>query len=151
MKARWGTRAAAGAVTLACLAILAEGWGFADHPTVPLAPPGQRAAPQPALHLPAGAFDNRRYVLWSTDGFPRIVNGRGSFIPREFEQLIRVTARFPDRRSVAYLRRRGVRSVTVHVDRTERSDPLRRASTRSLRGLDLERTRRGGVVLFVLR
>jgi len=146
-----GPFAAGAAVALAGAAILAEGWGFADHPTVPLAPAGQRAAPQPALHLPAGAFDNRRYVLWSTDGFPRIVNGRGSFIPREFERLLRVTARFPDARSVAYLRRLGVRSVTVHLTRTARDSPLRAASARPLRGLDLERTRRGGVVLFVLR
>jgi hypothetical protein len=151
VRARWGRRSAAAAIALASVAILAEGWGFADHPTVPLAPPGQRAAPQPALHLPAGAFDNRRYVLWSTDGFPRIVNGRGSFIPRRFEELLRVTAGFPDARSVAYLRRLGVRSVTVHATRTARDSPLREASTRSLRGLDLERTMRGGVVLFVLR
>lgn len=151
VRARRGQVAATAALALACAAILAEGWGFADHPTVPLAPPGFSAAPQPALHLPAGAFDNRRYVLWSTDGFPDVVNGRGSFIPRQFEELLRVTRSFPDRRSVAYLRGRGVRSVTVHLARTPRSSPLRRASTRSLRGLDLERARRGGVVLFVLR
>jgi hypothetical protein len=150
-RARWNTPAAAAAIALACAAILAEGWGFADHPTVPLAPAGQRAAPQPALHLPAGAFDNRRYALWSTDGFPDIVNGRGSFVPRQFEELLRVTASFPDARSVAHLRRLGVRSVTVHIHRTPRDSPLRAASTRSLRGLDLERTRRGGVVLFLLR
>jgi len=151
IRARWGGLAAGGTVALACVAILAEGWGFADHPTVPLAPAGQRVAPAPALHLPAGAFDNRRYVLWSTNGFPKIVNGRGSFIPRQFERLLRVTEGFPDARSVAYLRRLGVRSVTVHLTRTARDSPLREASTRSLRGLDLERTRGRGVVLFVLR
>ena len=151
VRARWGATAAGTGVGLACLAILAEGWGFADHPTVPHAPPGQRDAPQPALHLPALAPDNRRYVLWSTDGFPKIVNGRGSFMPRSFEQLLRATERFPDVQSVAYLRRRGVRSVTVHTTRAPLGSPLRAASTRSLRGLDLERTRRGGVVLFVLR
>ena len=122
-----GSRAAAAIVTLACVAILAEGWGLAQHPTVPLAPAGQRAAPQPALHLPTGAFDNRRYVLWSTDGFPDIVNGRGSFMPRQFETLMRATESFPDPSSVAYLRRRGVRSVTVHLARLPRSSPLRRA------------------------
>ncbi len=151
VRARWGAGAAAGAVALACVAILAEGWGLAEHPTVPLAPPGQRAAPQPALHLPAEAPDNRRYVLWSTDGFPDIVNGRGSLLPRQFAAVIRATRSFPDARSVAYLRRLGVRSVSVHLARTPRDSPLRRASTRSLRGLDLERTRRGAVVLFVLR
>ena len=151
-QARWGAFVAGGGALLACVAILAEGWGFADHPVVPLAPPGLSAAPQPALHLPADrAEDNRRYVLWSTDGFPAIVNGRGSFMPRRFEQLLRVTARFPDARSVAYLRRLGVRSVTVHTRRARPGSPLRAASTRSLRGLDLERTRRGSVVLFVVR
>ncbi|HWC25097.1 MAG TPA: hypothetical protein VG474_00805 [Solirubrobacteraceae bacterium] len=151
VRARWGGRAAAAAVAVAAAAILAEGWGFAEHPTVPLAPSGQRAAPQPALHLPAGAFDNRRYVLWSTDGFPDIVNGRGSFVPTLFAEVIRMTRSFPDARSVAYLRRLGVRSVTVHVARAPQGSALREASTRSLRGLHLERTRRGGVVLFVLR
>ena len=148
---RWGARAATAGVALACLAILAEGWGIAEHPTVPLAPPGQRAAPQPALHLPAEAPDNRRYVLWSTDGFPDIVNGRGSFMPRQFEATIRATRTFPDAASVAYLRRLGVRSVSVHLARTPPDSPLRRASTRSLRGLDLERTTRGSVVRFALR
>jgi len=90
-------------------------------------------------------------VLWSTDGFPEIVNGRGSFMPRRFEAAMQATRSFPDASSVAYLRRLGVRSVTVHLARTPRGSPLRRASTRSLRGLDLERTQRGMVVRFVLR
>jgi hypothetical protein len=149
-RVRWGPLAAAACATLLFAAILADGWGFPEHPTVPLAPPGQRAAPQPALHLPVGAFDNRRYVLWSTDGFPRIVNGRGSFIPRQFAALQRVVAHFPDARSVAALRRLGVRSVTVHLAHA-RGTPLADASTRSLRGLHLERQRRGGTVLFLLR
>jgi hypothetical protein len=141
---------AAGACTIGlCAAVLAEGWGFADHPTVPLAPPGQRAAPQPELHLPMGAFDNRRYVLWSTDGFPRLVNGRASFIPREYAALMRAVAGFPDARSVRYLRRLGVRSVTLHLGRGRAA--LARASARPLRGLGLERQRRGRVVQFVLR
>ena len=151
VRARWGARAAAGVVALACLAILAEGWGFAEHPTVPLAPAGHSAAPPPALHLPAtDAADNRRYVLWSTDGFPPILNGRGSYVPRRFERTLALTRSFPDARSVAYLRRLGVRSVTVALARTAPGSPLRAAATRSLRGLRLRRTRRGSVVRFVL-
>jgi hypothetical protein len=149
-RTRFGARAATAAAVALLAAVLADGWGFAHHPTVPLAPAGESAAPQPALHLPAGAFDNRHYVLWSTDGFPRIVNGRGSFVPRQFAALLRETAHFPDARSVAALRRYGVRSVTVHLS-AARGTPLADASTRSLRGLDLERQRRGDVVLFVLR
>jgi hypothetical protein len=149
VRARGGALAAAACAVALCAVVLAEGWGFADHPTVPHAPPGQRAAAQPALHLPMDATDNRRYVLWSTDGFPRLVNGRASFIPRQYAALMRAVAGFPDARSVRYLRRLGVRSVTVHLA-TPRG-PLARASTRSLRGLRLERQRHGRVVVFVLR
>ena len=146
-----GAFAATATAALLCLAILAEGWGFADHPTVEVAPAGYADAPQPALHLPTGGFDNRRYVLWSTDGFPKIVNGRGSFVPRQFQAVMRTATTFPDQRSVARLRALGVRSVTVHL-RHARGTPLeQRALTGSLRGLDLERERRGGTVLFRLR
>jgi hypothetical protein len=96
-----------------------------------------------------GPFDNRRYVLWSTDGFPRLVNGRASFIPLQYRTLIRAVAGFPDARSVRYLRRLGVRSVTVHL--ASARGPLARASTRPLRGLGLERQRHGAVVRFVVR
>jgi hypothetical protein len=51
---------------------------------------------------------------------------------------------------VRYLRRLGVRSVTVHLA-AARATPLARASARPLRGLGLERQRRAGVVRFVLR
>jgi hypothetical protein len=150
VRAHRGALAGGACAVALCAAVLAEGWGFADHPTVPLAPPGQRAAPQPALHLPMGAFDNRRYVLWSIDGFPRLVNGRASFIPRQYATLMRAVAGFPDARSVRYLRRLGVRSVTLHLGR-KRGTALARASARPLRGLGLERERRGRLVLFVLR
>ncbi|CAN5498749.1 hypothetical protein BH20ACT17_BH20ACT17_18080 [soil metagenome] len=149
-RARWGARAGGACAAALCALVLAEGWGFADHPTVPLAPPGQRAAQAPALHLPTGAFDNRRYVLWSTDGFPLMVNGRASFIPREFERVMAVAQRFPDKRSVTFLRGLGVRSVVVHLAHS-RDTPFADASTRSLRGLNLKRERRAGVVLFRLR
>ncbi len=150
VRARKGALAATATAAVLCIAILAEGWGFADHPTVETAPAGYAQAPQPALHLPTGPFDNRRYVLWSTDGFPKIVNGRGSLIPRQFAAVMRITRTFPDERSVNALRKLGVRSVTVHLRHAGK--PLaRRALTGSLRGLDLERQRRAGTVLFVLR
>jgi hypothetical protein len=102
------------------------------------------------LHLPTGDFDNRRYVLWSTDGFPKIVNGRGSLIPRRFAAVMRTSTTFPDKRSVAALRAFGVRSVTVHLRHASKA-LARRALSGSLRGLDLERQRRAGTVLFLLR
>ena len=52
--ARKGAIAATATAALLCVAILAEGWGFADHPTVETRAAGYAQAPQPALHLPTG-------------------------------------------------------------------------------------------------
>ena len=150
---RLGTAAAAGLVA----AVLVEGSGFdlgdgvsgPAHPTVPRPPPGQRAAPAPQLHLPAGAFDNRRYLIWSTDGFPDLVNGRGSFIPTSFLRLVRDVEGFPDRASVARLRRLGVRSVVLHPGPARRS-PWRAWRRRDVAGLGVRRTVAGGVVVYRL-
>jgi hypothetical protein len=147
---------------IACVlvaAVLVEGSGFGigrwgetlaapAHPRVPQPPAGQRGVSTPQLHLPLNAPANRRYVLWSSDGFPRMVNGRGSFIPRSFEQLAHEVSGFPDERSVASLRSIGVRSVLVHAKLapgTPWADALER---RPSSGLAVTRTARNGVVVF---
>jgi hypothetical protein len=125
--------------------VLVEGAGFPyPHPTVAKPPPGLAAAAPPRLHLPMYEYESRRYLVWSTDGFPEIVNGRGSFKPAEFDQLERLMASFPDRRVVPHLRDLGVKTVVLHPDLVDgtawedwRSWPLRGTST-------------GGVVLYRL-
>jgi hypothetical protein len=141
-------------------AILIEGSGFdigrdgtplagPSHPAVPVAPAGQAGVPAPQLHLPPTVAANRRYVLWSTDGFPQIVNGRGSFDPRSFTRLARRTQTFPDKASVAALRAMGVRTVVLHPD-LARGTKWERSIDRSVRGLALRREVRGEVVVFHL-
>jgi hypothetical protein len=61
-------------------------------------------------------YESRRFLLWSTNGFPEIVNGRGSFKPAEFDELEQLMASFPDRRVLAHLRRLGVATVVLHPD-----------------------------------
>jgi len=139
--------AALGAVVAVLLfaVVLAEGWGFAPHPRAPLAPAGLHGLPAPVFVLPASAPGNRRAVLWSTDGFPDLVNGRGSFVPRQFVALQRLAARFPDRASVSAFRRLGIRTVAVRHARGA-GTILRR----SLNGLGIERQARGDVVAYDL-
>ena len=68
------------AIPLLALAIIVEGRGLpfdptgsATQPHAPATPPSTAAVPAPQLHLPAERpGDNRRYLLWSTDGFPAI-------------------------------------------------------------------------------
>ena len=58
----------------------------------------RRGVPAPQLHLPAERpEDNRRYLLWSTDGFPKIVNGRSSTEPAVHRESDRGHARLPGR------------------------------------------------------
>jgi hypothetical protein len=125
--------------------VLVEGMGFPNpHPTVAKPPPGLSEATPPRLHLPMYEYESRRFLVWSANGFPEIVNGRGSFKPAEFDELERLMASFPDPRVTAYLRELGVNTVVLHPDLVPgtvwedwRSWPLRGTST-------------GGVVLYRL-
>ncbi|MDQ3992810.1 MAG: hypothetical protein M3229_04040 [Actinomycetota bacterium] len=127
------------------IVVLVEGMGFpVPHPTVAKPPPGLAEATPPRLHLPMYEYESRRFLLWSTNGFPEIVNGRGSFKPTEFDQLEQLMALFPARRVLAHLRELGVETVVLHPDLVAgtawedwRSWPLRGTAT-------------GGVVLYRL-
>jgi hypothetical protein len=145
-----------GAVLTAC--VLAEGAGFSleggvrgpAHPTVPAAPAGQSDLADPQLHLPMSREGNRRYALWSTDGFARIVNGRASFQPTLTTQIAADVAGFPDRRSVARLQALGVRTVILHPGLAA-GTVWRSAGRKPLSGLPLTRERRGDLVVFHVR
>lgn len=156
---RW-TRAWTGAAVAAALAlaIAVEGRGVPfdpfdrwAQPAVPAVPAETASVPAPQLHLPAErASDNRRYILWSTDGFPMLVNGRSSLNPAFTARLIRDVRGFPDRRTVALLDRVGVRSVILHADRTE-GTPWQGAARRPVGGLPVTRTRLDPIVIYHLR
>lgn len=146
---------AVGLVALICI----EGIGFevapADGgvlaagvaPRVPREPIGQRGIADPQLHLPITIAGNRRYVFWSTDGFPKIVNGRGSIDPASFERLSVQVRGFPDRGSVRALRELGVKSVVLHpylLPGTYWWD----AATKPIDGLGITRVERGELVVY---
>jgi hypothetical protein len=139
--------------------VLVEGCAFSlhggrlsgpPHPRVPQPPAGLAAARPPVLELPMGAFDNRRYLLWSTAGFPALVNGRSSLNPPSFLRLQSQLRRFPDAASVARLRALGVRTVVLHrahLAGTPWADWARRPAPT---GLGISRELRDGVVLYRL-
>jgi len=54
------------------------------------------------------------YMLSSTWHWQPIVNGYSGFFPTTFIELAEQTAAFPDERSIAYLKRRGVDLIVVH-------------------------------------
>ncbi|HEX2360398.1 MAG TPA: hypothetical protein VHH72_11350 [Solirubrobacterales bacterium] len=151
-------RLAVGAMAaLLVLALLVEGRGLPfdptdrrDQPEVDTPPSSVADVPAPQLHLPAErAEDNRRYTLWSTDGFPSIVNGRASTEPDATEELIGEMRRFPDAATVERLREFGVRSVILHTDRAA-GTPQALAAAAPIEGLGLSVERRGPLLIYGL-
>jgi hypothetical protein len=119
------------------------------HPTVPQQPTGARGLPDPQLHLPMSRVGNRRYVLWSTDGFPKMVNGRASFDPELTSEIAYGVRDFPDRASVDLLRELGVRTVVVHPELAPGTS-WEGVERKPVAGLGLDRDRRGSVVVYRL-
>ena len=155
--AAWGGAPPAIAALLV-LAIAVEGRGLPfdplDDQAQPEAPPAPvrfAEIPAPQLHLPAERpEDNRRYLLWSTDGFPATVNGRSSIDPVFTAGVIEDAEGFPDRFSVERLRELGVRSVVLYTERVE-GTPWESAAERPIRGLAVSRQSRGEVLVYDLR
>jgi hypothetical protein len=140
--------------------VLVEGLGSVPHPSVPPVPSGEDAAAAPQVHLPTNPAFDRVYQFWSSNRFQPIANGVATFSVYSQDVLRRRMASFPDAPSVAFLRRRGIRSVILHLDLESRPIPRkernpfprspRRAARRSVAGLPLTRERRPGYVLYRL-
>lgn len=160
--ARLLTRARRPALLAAALTgiVLVEGCAFGlqrdgetlaapPHPRAPAEPPGLRGVAAPLLELPLRPSDNRRYLLWSTAGFPKLVNGRSSTNPKSFLALETRIAAFPDSASVGLLRAMGVRSVVLHRARVP-TTPWSDWQARPIAGLGLDRQLGREVVVYTL-
>jgi hypothetical protein len=161
---RLGARPLAGTAAILVLLILVEGRGLPfdpfddqDQPAVPYPRASTADVPAPQLHLPAerysrpGQDDNRRYLLWSTDGFPEIVNGRASTNPELIETLFKEMKDFPNAATVERLRQFGVRSVILH-SALVMGTPQEDAAGASIDGLPLSRrVLPGGLIVYELR
>ncbi|MFI5836601.1 hypothetical protein ACIA5A_23270 [Micromonospora sp. NPDC051300] len=144
------TRILATLVLLVPLALVTvEGVNRTPHPTVPPPPAALRSAPDPILVLPAGGVGDLTYMLWTTDGFPRVTNGLGGFEPASQAQTRVAVASFPDPGSVAYLRGIGVRSV-VAVPSRAAGTPWEGIEARPVDGLGITREDRDGVLVYRL-
>jgi hypothetical protein len=150
-----GAAVAVALVALVCI----EGSGFdfrtgggiagPSHPAVPPDPHVASELPAPRLNLPISIEGNRRYVLWSTDGFPKILNGRGSFDPTFLGSVKDRVAGFPDRKSVRLLQRLGVRSVVLDKRLAPRTRWAHTAK-KPLGGLPLRRVSGRRLVIYLL-
>lgn len=155
IRERWRQIAPAAIAAVLVLGIAVEGralpFDAADNlaqPRVPPAPGDVSDVPAPQLHLPAPlATDNRRYLFWSTDGFPDIVNGRSSVQPEFTQTLIDSMDTFPDETTVDLLRACGVRSVILHLARVD-GTAQQYATERPIEGLGITRRRIGDLLVY---
>ncbi|WP_368666161.1 hypothetical protein [Micromonospora sp. CV4] len=126
-----------------------EGVNRTPHLVVPRPPAAMRVAQEPVLLLPIGGTNDLHYMLWTTDGFPRVANGLAGFEPATLAQTRTTAATFPDPGSVAYLRGIGVRSVVVLPDRAV-GTPWEGIAARPVDGLGITREELDGALVYDL-
>jgi hypothetical protein len=131
------------------LLVLAEGVPDLAHPVVPRQPAAMRDLRGPALVLPSDQLTDENVMLWTTTGFPRVVNGGSGFTPAGQADTRRRAETFPDPQSVSDLRNLGVRTVVVLRDRVV-GTPYEHALTDPVDGLGITRRERGDTVVFDL-
>jgi len=140
---------AVAALLLPALLVVAEGTDRTPHPEVPRPPAAMARLAGPAFVLPTGQLYDQRVMLWSTDGFPEVVNGGSGITPdKTFEARERAKT-FPDAQSVDHLRRLGVRTVLV-VRADAAGTDYAAAADAPVVGLPLSRSDEGDVVVFTL-
>jgi hypothetical protein len=98
-------------------AVLFEGMPKLDH--VPIAPPPAAftAARAPLMVLPSDEGVDLNIQLWSTAGFPTMVNGAAGITTPDHQAIRDLMRTFPSPDSLARLRQIGIRSVVVVRDR----------------------------------
>jgi hypothetical protein len=94
-----------------------EGASDMPYPRVPSAPVALDSLPQPLMVLPTSQGGDFQVMTWSTDGWPQLANGGSGFEPPAQAALRRSLRYFPDTRSLAALRARGVRTVVLVPER----------------------------------
>jgi hypothetical protein len=129
--------------------VFVEGINRTPHPVVPTAPAAMSSAREPLLILPSEGLLELHFMLWTTDGFPRIANGLAGFEPTTQSQTRAATVSFPDQASIAYLRGIGIKDVLV-LPQFAAGTPWEAAATRPVDGLGIEREEINGAILFHL-
>jgi hypothetical protein len=137
------------AMVLPLALVLVEGVSASPHPKVPPAPAALREAETPVLVLPSSQLNDMAVMLWSTDGWPTIVNGGSGFTPRQLGELREAVKNFPDAESVQYLRDHGIATVIVHKARAV-GTPFAGALNVPIDDLDIDREDTPDAVVFHL-
>ncbi|MFC7547125.1 hypothetical protein [Plantactinospora sp. GCM10030261] len=135
------------ATLLPLVLVLVEGLNVTPHPIVPPQPAAFRTLDGPLLVLPSDQGTDQHVMLWSTSRFPEVVNGGSGFTPRSQQVTRQVTATFPDRASVDYLRGIGVHTVVLLRDQVA-GTPWQATIDLPVDDLGIQREDVGSVVVY---
>lgn len=139
--------------------VLAEGWnwnvdgtlgGGTPHADVPTSPVAMSTVQGPAMVLPSDQLTDMNVMLWSTDGFPEIVNGGSGFQPTKQTEIRNQMTSFPDQQSVQVLHTLGIRTVIVIRSRIP-GTPYANAAQAPIDGLGLTRVEQGDAVIYTVK
>jgi hypothetical protein len=114
---QWSVAAARVVTVPLLLLVLAEGMPDMAHPALPPEPAAMAAATAPIMVLPSDEGIDNNVLLWSTDGFPAMVNGAASYITPDHQAIRDLMQTFPSRPSLDRLHQLGIHSVVVLRDR----------------------------------
>jgi hypothetical protein len=89
-------------------------------------------------------------MFWSTDRFPKIVNGISGFTPKDQDAARKATHEFPDTVSVDFLRHAGIRQVVVVKDKVGSAYPHAAHPDPSAEELGLTWKDYGDTILYTL-
>ncbi|MGH3714713.1 MAG: hypothetical protein ACRDT4_14815 [Micromonosporaceae bacterium] len=137
------------AMLIPVLLVLVEGVALTPHPEVPPEPAAMRGVAGPVLVLPSGQLEDQGVMLWSTDGFPKVVNGGSGFTPQRQDAARQATHSFPDPASVAYLKQLGVKTVIVLRTRVA-GTPWEHTPDAPVDGLGVTRREMGDTIVYTI-
>jgi hypothetical protein len=114
---QWSAAAARVVTVPLLLLVLLEGLPDLAHVREPAEPAAMAAATSPFLVLPTDDGFDSTAMLWSTAGFPTMVNGVASYNTPDRQAIRDVMQSFPSPASMGQLHRFGIHSVVVLRDR----------------------------------
>jgi len=114
---QWSATAARVVTVPLLVLVLLEGLPDLAHVPEPGEPAAMAAATAPFIVLPSDDGFDSTAMLWSTAGFPAMVNGVASYNTPDRQAVRDVMQSFPSPASLEQLRRYGIHSVVVLRDR----------------------------------
>jgi hypothetical protein len=114
---QWSATAARVVTVPLLVLVLLEGLPDLAHVPEPAEPAAMAAATAPFIVLPSDDGFDSTAMLWSTAGFPTMVNGVASYNTPDRQAVRDVMQSFPSPASLELLRRHGIHSVVVLRDR----------------------------------